>query len=116
MSKRKQQIRSAFRAAVFARDNNCCRVCGVEGNLDAHHITDRHDMPHGGYVPENGVALCGQCHLSAEAGTIGFRSEDLYQLIGSSQQKAQRASANQGGAAAQSRPRPRLPRDKHRGV
>lgn len=30
----------------------------AERDLDAHHITDRNEMPNGGYVPENGISLC----------------------------------------------------------
>ena len=67
--------------------------------LDAHHITDRNDMPNGGYVEENGISLCHDaCHLLAEAyhqtGTAhpGFSPTDLYTKIGSSYEEACRAS------------------------
>lgn len=56
MSQKKKQVRDAFRKAVFDRDKHCCRVCNWDAdpdNLDAHHITDRNDMPGGGYVAEN---------------------------------------------------------------
>lgn len=43
-----RQLRDAFREGVFARDNHKCRICGksedVGCQLDAHHITDRHEM------------------------------------------------------------------------
>lgn len=95
----KKKIRLLFRESVFARDKNRCRVCG-EGSekLDAHHITDRNDMPNGGYVKENGISLCEECHIKAEAfhstGTAipGFAPEDLYKMIGSSHLKAVAAS------------------------
>lgn len=74
MSRRKKQVRQKFRDAVFTRDGFACRACGfcssperAEDELDAHHITDRNEMPNGGYVAENGVALCDVCHAKAEA-------------------------------------------------
>lgn len=67
--------------------------------LDAHHITDRNDMPNGGYVVENGISLCDDgCHVLAEAyhqtGTShpDFSPADLYAKIGSSYEEAYRAS------------------------
>ena len=56
----KKEIRSAFRRAVFERDNYTCRVCNKPGKcrqtgefkgkniprdpLDAHHIINRNDI------------------------------------------------------------------------
>lgn len=76
----KKEVRDAFRNAVFARDKNACVMCGlkpapgeiVEKRLNCHHIEDRHHMPNGGYVPENGITLCASdtdtdnCHWKAE--------------------------------------------------
>lgn len=108
--KKKKQIRAAFRNAVFKRDNYkcvCCDVLGydrqstpVEGKvpLDSHHITDRNDMPNGGYVKENGISVCDDCHMKAEhyhqtgEALDGFHPNDLYKLIGSSLEDAIRAS------------------------
>lgn len=90
MSSRKKQIRENFRKEVFARDGSVCKVCGMKGYLDAHHITDRSLMPNGGYVLENGITLCPDHHKDAEHfhnfGTSieNFSPEDLYNLIGSS--------------------------------
>jgi hypothetical protein len=70
--------------------------------LDAHHITDRTQMPHGGYVKENGISVCEECHLKAEAfwstGTAveGFAPDELYKLIGSSYEAAVTASQTIG--------------------
>lgn len=101
---RKHEIRDAFRSAVFQRDGNKCRVCGVSGTsvkLDAHHIVDRHEMPNGGYVKENGISLCDQpggCHENAEAYhqgkpvESGYHPNELYVLIGSSYDLAFEAS------------------------
>jgi hypothetical protein len=72
--------------------------------LDAHHITDRHEMPHGGYVKENGISLCSECHKRAEvwheSGKVeyeeGYHPDDLYKLIGSSYEEAFVASQKLG--------------------
>lgn len=62
----KKMIRNVFFNRVRERDR-MCRVCGTTaGKLDAHHITDRHKMPNGGYVLENGILLCEKCHRLAE--------------------------------------------------
>lgn len=102
MSKQKKQVRSAFRDAVFKRDGNKCRVCKKPNSeadpLDAHHITDRNEMPNGGYCKENGISLCSEHHKLAEVfhstGTAapGFSPEDLYKMIGSTYEKAKAAS------------------------
>lgn len=110
MSQRKKLIRQKFRAAVFARDGYACRGCGfassperAEEELDAHHITDRNEMPHGGYVPENGISLCDDCHEQAEAYhrgdevPPGFLPADLYALIGSNEEDARAASGRLAG-------------------
>lgn len=106
----KKEVRSQFRKAVFERDNHTCRCCGKRGYdrqgepvpglvpLDAHHITDRSQMPNGGYVKENGISVCDDCHLKSErfwhAGEAleGFYPSDLYKLIGSSHEAAVAAS------------------------
>lgn len=113
----KKEIRSAFRKAVLKRDGFRCVWCNVpgkcrqtgeyEGNvnpatvtevLDAHHITDRNEMPNGGYVVENGASLCSVCHENAEqfhstgVAVPGFAPDDLYQIINSCHEKAVKAS------------------------
>jgi len=60
--------------------------------LDAHHISNRNDMPNGGYVVENGISLCPICHPRAECQVLGFKPEDLYPKVGSSKEKAVKAS------------------------
>lgn len=106
MPQRKKQVRQRFRAAVFARDGYTCRGCGfassperAEDELDAHHITDRNEMPNGGYVAENGISLCDACHGKAEAYHCGdevppgFLPADLYTRIGSSEEEARTAAS-----------------------
>ncbi len=94
----KQKIRETFRNEVFKRDNNTCKLCGKKNKkLDAHHITNREEMPDGGYVKENGITLCdieNGCHLKAEIfyfseGLINdtenkLHPNQLYKLINSS--------------------------------
>ncbi|MEK6828573.1 MAG: hypothetical protein AABY15_00405 [Nanoarchaeota archaeon] len=108
----KKEIRRKFREDTFDRDGYCCKWCGngsvlesPESFFDAHHITDRNEMPNGGYVPENGITLCkfdengleeGSCHMKAEKFHIsggeeweeGMHPDDLYKLIGSSKELA----------------------------
>ena len=102
VAKQKKNVRRQFRDAVFSRDRYCCRACGAYGSteseLDAHHITDRNEMPDGGYVIENGISLCSNCHGKAEqfhsTGTAadGFSPNQLYSLIGSSKRHAEDAA------------------------
>jgi len=97
----KKKIREQFRTAVFKRDKNTCQLClkthkDIEG-LDAHHITDRSEMPNGGYVKENGITLCkDECHMKCEKFHItgglewneGLHPDDLYKNIKSSKELA----------------------------
>jgi hypothetical protein len=121
----KQRVRADFRTAVFTRDGFRCVTCGRAGKdrqggdghrkyhpptsegtlvpLDAHHITDRNEMPNGGYVKENGISVCDNgCHVLAEAyhrtghAHPGFTPAELYQRIGSSFEEAYRASTQPG--------------------
>jgi len=96
----KKGIRDKFRNDVFGRDKLTCRVCNTtrqETELDAHHITDRHEMPNGGYVKENGITVCkDECHMKVEQFHItggeewveGLHPDDLYKIIGSSKELA----------------------------
>ena len=57
-------------------------------------------MPHGGYVKENGITLCPDCHSKAEkwhkSGGVswepGYHPNELYAKIGSSYEMAVAAS------------------------
>ena len=62
--------RDEFREAVFARDGHRCVVCGTAAS-DAHHLVERKLWgASGGYYIENGVSVCGPCHLKAESTEI----------------------------------------------
>lgn len=82
---------------MLLRDSWMCLKCGNRVGVTAHHITDRNEMPNGGYVPENGISLCCECHRKAEAfhetgqALPGFSPEELYRLIGSSEATARKA-------------------------
>ena len=114
----KKQIRAQFRRAVFERDRYRCAKCGRPGKdrqggdewkkfhktepeafLDAHHITDRSQIINQGYVKENGISLCDDCHIKAEAyWSTGITEQDftpeaLYAIIGSSAELARKCSA-----------------------
>lgn len=90
----KKEIRKIFNHIVFSRDANQCRYPGcTERAVDAHHITDRHEMPNGGYVLSNGISLCSCHHWEAEEfhrtrGKSGLTPDYFYALIGSSFNKA----------------------------
>lgn len=116
----KKELRKTFRNSVFKRDKFCCKKCNKPGKdkndenscksfhklnlnlvyLDAHHITDRSEIANQGYVVENGISLCSDCHLLAEQYHLnkgekwadGFHPNDLYVLIQSSKEKAISAS------------------------
>lgn len=106
---RKKEIRKEFRCSVFKRARYRCECCGVRGHdrqtensegvaLDAHHITNRKEMPNDGYVKENGISVCDNCHFKAEQfhatgiAIKGFSPNDLYQKINSSYENAIRTS------------------------
>ena len=96
--KNKKQIRIDFKTLVFTRDNFKCCFCDKDA-VDAHHITDRNEMPNGGYVLENGISLCSEHHLLAEFFHIsgnkewhyGYHPDDLYKKINSSKELALKA-------------------------
>lgn len=91
----KKKIRENFRNVVFKRDHFKCVFCDCTLDLDAHHITDRHEMPNGGYVLSNGITLCPTHHLLAEGYHINgytttqeFSPNELYKKIHSSHELA----------------------------
>ena len=59
--------RILFREGCLERDGHKCVFCDATDNLDVHHITDRHEMPSGGYVMSNGITVCAEHHLKCEA-------------------------------------------------
>lgn len=112
----KKQIRISFRTKVLIRDNFTCKCCGKKGYdrqdnpvkdkvpLDVHHIIDRKEITNGGYIPENGITLCDDCHLKAEKYHItqgkeavkDFHPNDLFAIINSSKELALTKASSQG--------------------
>lgn len=96
----KKHIRQNFRDICFKRDKNTCKCCPSKIELTVHHITDRNEIVNGGYVKENGITVCPECHVKAEQFHItggqesydGMSPTDLYEMIDSSKEKAVAAS------------------------
>lgn len=93
MSLRKKRARHDFRESVFSRDCFKCKICGENdlGVLDAHHIEDRKSFENGGYVLENGITLCPNCHWLVEHGL--YSTDRLYAEIASSLEDAHKADS-----------------------
>ena len=94
--KKKKAIRQKFRNDCLLRDNNKCKVCGETADLAVHHIIDRNEITNGGYIKENGITLCEECHIKAEEYHIthkqifidNYHPNDLFGLINSSYELA----------------------------
>jgi hypothetical protein len=92
--------RKDFNEICLKRDNNRCVFCTEDIDLDVHHITDRHDLPNGGYVLSNGITVCEHHHLMCEEhhatghAVKGYHPDDLYKKIGSSYEQALKDSEN----------------------
>ena len=71
--------RDEFRAAVLARDNDKCVICGAPAR-DAHHILERRLWDDEGYYLDNGASVCTHCHIHAEQTLISC--EDLRRACG----------------------------------
>lgn len=86
--------RKEFNEKCRKRDGNKCVFCSETENLDVHHITDRHEMPNGGYAMSNGITVCETHHLLCEdfhqygECEDGYWPDDLYEKIGSNYDQA----------------------------
>lgn len=58
----KTQYRNWVNAVKF-RDDFTCRMCGSRCNLHVHHIKPVRDYPELSTEFDNGVTLCGSCHM-----------------------------------------------------
>jgi hypothetical protein len=82
-SSRKDDIN--WRLAVRERDNYTCQRCGKQyPYIHTHHIAPRSRRPDLKYVVENGICLCGSCHLwchhhGKEATALGLLSDASYE-------------------------------------
>jgi 5-methylcytosine-specific restriction endonuclease McrA len=99
----KKAVRQRFRDLCFQRDKHKCACCGSStDDLTVHHISPRREMPNGGYVLENGITVCPECHIKAEYfyGSTPdhawlyqeFTPHELFKLINSSFDEALKAS------------------------
>lgn len=92
--------RKQFNEDCLKRDKYTCVFCKEGTDLDVHHITDRHDMPNGGYAISNGITVCEEHHLLCEEfhatghAAVGYHPNDLYAKINSSHSKAYIDSQN----------------------
>lgn len=125
----KKQIRREFRCSTMARDRYTCLCCGKKGKdrqggeehkryhtqevnlveLDAHHITPREEMANGGYVKENGITLCTECHKRAERDDSQRTRRKLYELIASSFEYALTAAKRLGYRLGSNPPKVKKP-------
>ncbi|MHC4088711.1 MAG: HNH endonuclease [Planctomycetota bacterium] len=70
-----------WREAVLTRDYHLCMRCGSRDNLHAHHIEPWRDNEWRRYDPDNGIALCRECHFFIEQNPYGW-AENLWLMIG----------------------------------
>lgn len=77
--KTKLLTRDEYRESVFARDGHRCVVCGGPAE-DAHHVLERKLWIDDGYYLDNGVSVCEEHHLKAEATEISC--DELRRLAG----------------------------------
>lgn len=89
-----KMVQHFFKLTVLNRDRHKCVFCENTSELHAHHITDKHSMPNGGDVVENGITLCPVHKERAEGGLAveGMLPDDLYAKVNSSKFKAKEAS------------------------
>jgi hypothetical protein len=76
ISKRKESHQSyVWRKIILANSGGLCAWCWRYGvKLHAHHLMRFAIFPELRYVPENGVALCRECHKSAHHPKLGRAS------------------------------------------
>ncbi len=64
MAKQEDFRYKKWRQEIYRRANYICQMCGCKDvKFHAHHVYSQHRHPHLKYVLENGLCLCGQCHL-----------------------------------------------------
>ena len=87
--------RKEFNYNCRERDNHKCVFCDETENLDVHHITNRRNMPNGGYVITNGITVCSFHHLLCENQTNEeYHPNKLYKKINSTYELAYNDSLN----------------------
>ena len=73
---RKSPEYQRWRREVKQRDENTCRICGVQRNLHIHHIKPLEKHPEFATELDNGLTLCGNCHtfLSGKEESINLQT------------------------------------------
>ena len=59
---RKSPEYQTWRREVRQRDENTCRICGVQRNIHIHHVKPLEKYPEFATELDNGITLCGNCH------------------------------------------------------
>ena len=59
---RKSSEYQTWRREVRQRDENTCRICGVQRNIHIHHVKPLEKYPEFAIELDNGITLCGNCH------------------------------------------------------
>jgi hypothetical protein len=69
---RRRRRTQKFRAAVLARHNHTCAVCGTRAAfvLDAAHVRSYAAHPAQRANPANGICLCSFCHAAFDSGAV----------------------------------------------
>lgn len=86
--------RRKFNEDCLDRDGYKCVFCDETEGLNVHHITDRHEMPNGGYHTTNGITVCEEHHLECEKYHMEEPCEDqylpdsLYKKLGTTSEEA----------------------------
>jgi 5-methylcytosine-specific restriction endonuclease McrA len=80
ITKRHYPEYTAWRSAVYERDDYTCQCCGERGGkINAHHIRNYADNPEVRTSLENGVTLCEGCHGTFHM-TYGYRNTNARQF------------------------------------
>lgn len=98
-----------WREEVFKRDEYTCQACGDNsgGNLNAHHIVNYAENEELRNDVDNGITLCGSCHLPHIEGSFHFiygttnnTKEQLYEYINHKKQVNQKPLKIQRGRSS----------------
>lgn len=60
-----------FKRDVIKRDNNTCKNCKINENIEVHHILPVNKFPKLVFSVDNGICLCKKCHKELHK-RIGF--------------------------------------------
>ena len=89
---RKSSAYKQWKLEVRQRDEDACRVCGVQRNIHVHHIKPFKKYPDFATDIDNGITLCGNCHTLFRAKE---ESTNLQTIIEAVKGHPDRRTANQ---------------------